>query len=64
MGHNLSWISSQQNCYGVGLSTPRLTPNLEDQASVFVTPRRRMTQMYPQALDTNFSRLYDTNELR
>jgi hypothetical protein len=43
--------------YGVGLSIPRPTPNLEDQASVFMTPGDRMTQLYPQALGTHFSRV-------
>jgi hypothetical protein len=33
------------------------TPNLEDQASVFMTPGDRVAQLYPQALGTNFSRL-------
>jgi hypothetical protein len=35
----------------------RPTPNLEDQASVFMTPGDRVTQLYPQALGTHFSRL-------
>jgi hypothetical protein len=39
------------------MSTPRPTPNMEDQASVFVTPGDRVTQLYPQALGTHFSRL-------
>jgi hypothetical protein len=42
---------------GWGLSTPRPTPNLEEQASVFITPGDRVTQLYPQALGTHFSRL-------
>jgi hypothetical protein len=33
------------------------TPNLEDKVSVFMTPRDRVAQLYPQALDTHFSRL-------
>jgi hypothetical protein len=37
MGHRLPGIFWQDVC-GVRLSTPRQTPNLEDQASVFVTP--------------------------
>jgi hypothetical protein len=32
-------------------------PNLEDQASVFMTPGDRVAQLYPQALGTYFSRL-------
>jgi hypothetical protein len=55
MSHSLPWISLQQDSYRVGLSTTRPTPNLEDQASVFVTPKERVTQLYPQALGTHFS---------
>jgi hypothetical protein len=33
------------------------TPNLEDQVSVFVTPRDRGAQLNPQALGTHFGRL-------
>jgi hypothetical protein len=43
--------------YGVGLLAPRPTPNLEDQVSVFITPRDRGAQLYPQALGTHFGRL-------
>jgi hypothetical protein len=32
-------------------------PNLDDQASVFMTPEDRVAQLYPQALGTHFSRL-------
>jgi hypothetical protein len=32
--------------YGAGLLVQRPTPNLEDQASVFVTPGDRVTQLY------------------
>jgi hypothetical protein len=32
-------------------------PNLEDQASVFMTPGDRVAQLYPQTLGTHFSRL-------
>jgi hypothetical protein len=35
----------------------RPTPNLEHQASVFMTPGDRVAQLYPQALGTHFSRL-------
>jgi hypothetical protein len=37
--------------------SPRPTPNLEDQVSVFMTPGDRVAQLYPQALGTHFSRL-------
>jgi hypothetical protein len=32
-------------------------PPLEDQVSVFMTPGDRVDQLYPQVLDTHFSRL-------
>jgi hypothetical protein len=35
----------------------RPTPNLEDQASVFMTPGDREAQLYPQELGTHFTRL-------
>jgi hypothetical protein len=35
----------------------RQTANLEDQASVFMTPGDRVAQLYPQAQGTHFSRL-------
>jgi hypothetical protein len=57
IGHSIPWISWQQDFYRVGLSTPRWTPNLEDQASVFMTLRDRVTQLYSQALGTHFSHL-------
>jgi hypothetical protein len=56
MGHSLPRISWQQDFYGVGQSTPCQTPNLQDQASVFMTPGDRVTQLYPQALGTHFCR--------
>jgi hypothetical protein len=43
--------------YRVGLLVPRPTPTLEDQASVFISPRGRVAQLYPQARGTHFSRL-------
>jgi hypothetical protein len=55
MDHSLPWISWQQDFYGVELSTPRLAPNLEDQASVFVTSEDSVTQLYTQALGTRFT---------
>jgi hypothetical protein len=39
------------------LLAPRPTPTLEDQASVFISPRGRVAQLYPQAPGTHFSRL-------
>jgi hypothetical protein len=43
--------------YSAGLLVQRPTPNLEDQASIFMTPGDRVAQLYPQALGTHFSRL-------
>jgi hypothetical protein len=37
--------------------SPAPNLNLEHQASVFLTPGDRVTQLYPQALGTHFSRL-------
>jgi hypothetical protein len=37
--------------------SPALNTNLEDQASLFMTPEGRVAQLYPQALGTHFSRL-------
>jgi hypothetical protein len=54
---NFEQASQQFSFYRVGLLAPRPTPTLEDQASVFISPRRRMAQLYPQALGTHFSRL-------
>jgi hypothetical protein len=45
------------NIYGAGLLVQSPTPNLEDQASAFMTPGDRVAQLYPQALGTHFSRL-------
>jgi hypothetical protein len=39
------------------LLAPRPTPILEDQASVFISPRGRMAQLYSLAPCTDFSRL-------
>jgi hypothetical protein len=43
--------------YRVGLLAPRPTPTLEDQASVFISPRVKVAQLQPQAPGTHFSRL-------
>jgi hypothetical protein len=40
-----------------GAHNPTSNHNLEDQASVFMTPGARVTQIYPQGLGTHFSRL-------
>jgi hypothetical protein len=43
--------------YTAELLVQRPTPNLEDQASVFLTPGDRVAQLYLQTLGTHFSRL-------
>jgi hypothetical protein len=49
----LIWFLNILNYYRVGLSAPHPTPNLEDQASVFITLGGRVDQ----APDTHLSRL-------
>jgi hypothetical protein len=45
------WGFHKKNRFcGAGLLVHRPTPNLEDQASIFMTPRDRVAQLYPQAL--------------
>jgi hypothetical protein len=41
----------------MGSSAPHPTPNLEDQVSIFISPGDWVTQLYPQASGTHFSRL-------
>jgi hypothetical protein len=41
--------------YRLGLLASGPTPNLEDQTSVFISPRGRVAQLYPQAPGTRFS---------
>jgi hypothetical protein len=57
MAEFLGGLSTIFFFYTVGLVTPRPTPTLEDQASVFISPRDRVAQLYPQAPATHFSRL-------
>jgi hypothetical protein len=45
------------NLFAGLLLVQRPTPNLQDQASVFMTPGDRVVQLYPQALGNHFSRL-------
>jgi hypothetical protein len=54
---NFLEASQQFSFYRVGLLAPRPTPTLEDEASVFISPRGRVAQLYPQAPGTHFSRL-------
>jgi hypothetical protein len=41
----------------MGLLAPFPTPNLGGQASVFMTPGDRVTQLFSRALGTHFNRL-------
>jgi hypothetical protein len=43
--------------YRAGLLVQRPTPNLEDQASVFMTPGDMVAQLYLREPGTHFSRL-------
>jgi hypothetical protein len=42
------------------LSQIRHSPNLEGQVAVFVSPRNRVVQLYPQALGSLFFTSYDS----
>jgi hypothetical protein len=42
------------------LSQIRDSPNLEGQAPVFISPRNRVAQLYPQALGSHFVASYDS----
>jgi hypothetical protein len=45
--------SQQISFYRVRLSTSRPTPNLEDQASVFISPGYRVAQLHPWTLGSS-----------
>jgi hypothetical protein len=49
--------ASEQFFYRVELLAPRPNPTLEDQASVFISPRGRVAKLYPQAPGTHFCHL-------
>jgi hypothetical protein len=42
------------------LSQIRDSPNLEDQVPVYISPRNRVAQLYPQALGSLFVASYDS----
>jgi hypothetical protein len=44
------------------LSYIRVFPNLEGQVPVFISPRKRMAQLYIQALGSLFVAIYDSQE--
>lgn len=43
-------VSRHVMFYEDGLSANRPTPNIEDQASVFMNPGKKVAQLFPQAL--------------
>jgi hypothetical protein len=45
--------SSRTSFYRVRLSASRQTPNLEDQASVFISPGYRVAQLYPRTVGSS-----------
>jgi hypothetical protein len=40
------------------------SPNLEDQVPVFISPRNRVAQLYPEALGSRFVASYDSQRWR
>jgi hypothetical protein len=54
---NFLEASQQFSFYRLEFLAPRPTPILEDQASVFISPRGIVAQLYPQAPGTHFSRV-------
>jgi hypothetical protein len=63
MSHSLPWISWQQDFYRLGMSTPRPTPNRDDQTSVFVTSRDRVPSYTPRHCVPILVVFYYTHEL-
>jgi hypothetical protein len=66
--YNCFWASTEQSL--LGRSPAELTtifycliwdsPNLEGQVPVFISPRKRVAQLYPQALSSLFVASYDS----
>jgi hypothetical protein len=52
-----SWVTRDHNL----LSQIRNSPNLEGQVPIFISPRNRVAQLYPQALDSLFVAFYDSH---
>jgi hypothetical protein len=52
------WSESRVTHDHILLSQIRDSPNLEGQVSVFISPRNRVAQLYPQALGSFFVASY------
>jgi hypothetical protein len=50
----------RNNIYIARLPVLRPTPNLEDQVSVFMSPRNRVAQLYPKAPCSLFVAFYES----
>jgi hypothetical protein len=69
--YNCCWSSPAQSFSGssrgtrghILLSQIRDSSNLEGQVPVFISPRNRVAQLYPQALGSLFVVPYDSQEL-
>jgi hypothetical protein len=69
--YNCCWVSPAQSFSGPTpaslrdhtlLSQIRDFPNLEGQVPVFISPRNRVAQLYPQALGSLFVASYDSQD--
>jgi hypothetical protein len=65
------WSSPVQSFSGPSPAVPTTTfyslrfetpPNLESKISVFISPRNKVSQLYPKALGSLFVAFYDTQE--
>jgi hypothetical protein len=54
------WSESLGTRDHILLSQIRDSPNLEGQVPVFISPRKRVVQLYPQALGSLFVASYDS----
>jgi hypothetical protein len=52
--------SKSRGTHDILLSEIRDSPNLEGQVPVFISPRNRVAQLYPQALGSLFVASYDS----
>jgi hypothetical protein len=52
--------SESHGTHDILLSQIRVSPNLEGQVPVFISPRNRVAQSYPQALGSHFVASYDS----
>jgi hypothetical protein len=59
-----SWVFATITFLQGRIVSQRPTPNLEDQASVFMTPGDRVAQLYPEALGTILVAFHDIHRLQ